>query len=113
MSALDNLIEKLKRSSSDGVFVLNKQRVEQMDFAYHAISRALKEAGCNVKVDCRQSELVPSLGIIDVEGVSIKLASGTWFSRAAEFASSVEVYPLAKSGVRLTLGFNDLTTRVS
>ena len=53
-----------------------------------------------------------SMGTVSVEGNPLMFTNSLWFSRAAEFASNMEVYPLAKNLVRLTFTFHGLTNPI-
>ena len=50
------------------------------------------------------------MGSVSVEGKSLEFDDPMRFARAAEFASNVEIYPLANDRVRLTFTFHGLAT---
>lgn len=108
--SFDEFIEYLKSlPDANKVSILNQARVEQMEFVYRIIKKVLISSGCDAKVICKQSEFSPSRGVVEVEGINIELADGKWFSRAAEFANNIEVYPLSDNRVRMTFMFKNLT----
>ena len=107
-SEFDAFVESLADLREDRVSVLNPNRVQAMQFSYAAIQKVLLESGCDAKVTCRQSELAPDVGVVEVEGKEIDLKNLAWFCRAAEFADATEVYPLTNGKVRMAFGFNRL-----
>jgi hypothetical protein len=86
--------------------VINPIKIQQMQFAYGVIKYLTKDS--NVTVKYALHEPFNSMGSISVEGMSLTFTNSEWFSRAAEFASNTEVYPLANGKVRLTLTFHGL-----
>ena len=111
---IDALIEYLNTLPQDGVFVLNYPRIQQMRFASAAIKKAMKgRNGAKAKIVCKQSELEPSMGYIDIESKDIDIFDTEWFARAAEFANNTEIYPLSDDRVRMTLTFHGILSRVS
>lgn len=113
-AAVDAMIAKLKdlKEKQNCSYLLDQTRVELMRFSCAAISKTLREANCNAKVVCKQSELSPGMGYVDVEAKDIDITNMEWFARAAEFADNTEVYPLANGGVRMTFTFNRLLIKI-
>lgn len=109
----DAFVEALSDLKEDGetVSVMNFPRLQAMRLSCEEIQRVLRESGCTAKVTCKQSELAPDVGSVSVEGKEIDIRSMERFCRAAEFADNTEVYPLVGDKVRLTFGFNNLTSR--
>ena len=65
-SEFDAFVESLADLREDRVSVLNPNRVQAMQFSYAAIQKVLLESGCDAKVTCRQSELAPDVGVVEV-----------------------------------------------
>jgi len=108
----DAFIESLPELRENSVSILNYPKIGAMRLTCEAIKKALRGNLFPVTVTCRQSELVPDMGGVSVEGKQIELVDTEWFRRAAEFADNMEVYPLADDKVRLTFGFNGLLQRI-
>lgn len=111
---LDALVECVREQMEDeeSVSMLNPHEVQAMNFACRAIKKVLRESGCRAKVVCRQSEIAPDVGMVEVEAREIDIKSMEWFCRAAEFATTTEVYPLVNGKVRMVFGFNNLLTTI-
>lgn len=93
--------------------VLNVQRVKEIQFAYEVMRRFFTRDG--VSISYHMNEPFKSMGSITLEAESFSFNGpfeATWFSRAVEFASNVEVYPLINGKLRMTLTFHELTYTV-
>lgn len=108
LAGIDNLIKFLNTLPRAGVSVLNQQRVEQISFAHAMMKRVLRETNCDAKISCAPHEFEPAVGVITIEGASIDVLNFEEFARAAEFASSTEIYPLAANKVRMSFTFHGL-----
>lgn len=111
--ALDELLDALKDNLEDDdkkTTVLNGLRLKQIQFAYSVLQYLTR--GTDAKVSYKLNEPFKTMGSISVEGSMLEFDNPEWFSRAAEFASNTEVYPLAKDKVRLTFTFHGLTNPI-
>ena len=104
----DALVEYLSSLPRAEALVLNPKRLMMLRFCFESIKRVLKNSGCKATVICKQSDLEPTMGYVNVESSEISIENMEWFARAAEFASNTEVYPLAANKVRMTFTFNGL-----
>lgn len=111
-AVIDALIEYMETLPQNKVFMLNPPRIQQMRFSCAAIKHVLAETMCGAKIVCKQSDLEPTMGYIDVEGANIAITNTEQFVRAAQFANNTEVYPLATDKVRLTFTFYDILTPI-
>lgn len=109
---IDALIEYLKTLPRNEVSILNYPRVQQMRFSCAMIKKVLRETNSEAKVECKQHEFDANVGVVRVEGVSLDIVDIEGFSRASEFASNTEIYPLKANKVRLTFTFHGLLTPV-
>ena len=100
---MDEIIEKLRPDLDD-------DRMRQLEFTY-LVMRYLTQ-GTDAVVSYKLYEPFKTMGSVSVEGKSLEFDNPKWFSRAAEFASNTEVYPLANDRVRLTFTFHGLTKLV-
>lgn len=89
--------------------LLNPLRVQQMRFS-HSVMKKLSQDS-QMRVTYTMHDPFTSMGSITVEGDYLEFDDCKWLGRAMEFASNVEVYPLAEGGVRLVLTFYHLVTR--
>ena len=90
--------------------VLNDDKLRQLEFTY-LVMRYLTR-GTDASVSYKLYEPFKTMGSVSVEGKSLEFDNPKWFSRAAEFASNTEIYPLANDKVRLTFTFHGLTKLV-
>lgn len=97
-------------SKKPSIGILNPMRAKQIEFCY-TVMRWLTN-GTKAKVTYTLNEPLNSMGTVSVEGNPLMFTNSLWFSRAAEFASNMEVYPLAKNLVRLTFTFHGLTNPI-
>ena len=86
--------------------LLNPMKMQQMQFAYGVLKYLTKNSGSKITYELNAP--FKSMGSISVEGTCLKFTNTEWFSRAAEFASNTEIYPLANGKVRMTLTFHGL-----
>ena len=108
--ALDELLGTLKdniEADDKKTTVLDGLKLKQIQFAYSVLQYITR--GTDTKVSCKLNEPFKTMGSISVEGPILEFDCPEWFSRVAEFASTTEVYPLAKNKVRLTFTFHGLT----
>lgn len=106
LSAVQDNIEADERK----VTVLNALRMKQFQFSYAAILYLTR--GTDVVVSYKLYEPFKTMGSIHIEGETVVFQDMVRFARAAEFASNIEVYPLAKNKVHMTLTFHGLTAPV-
>jgi hypothetical protein len=90
--------------------IIDPIKVQQMQFAYGVLKYLTKNT--DAKLSYALHEPFKSMGSISVEGKILAFTNAEWFSRAAEFASNTEVYPLTNGKVRMTLTFHGLVRPV-
>lgn len=99
------IIEELK-FEEEMPAILDPVKMEQMKFAYAALQHLAKCT--NATISYELNEPFKTVGTITVEGKSLEFFNAEWFSRALEFASNTEVYPLTNGKVRMTLTFHSI-----
>ena len=110
---LDAILSVVQDSIEDDerkVTVLNNLRMKQFQFAYAALLYLTR--GTDVSVSYKMYEPFKTMGSISIEGECVEFNDMVRFTRAAEFASNIEVYPLAKNKVRMTFTFHGLTAPI-
>lgn len=110
---MDEIVESLRpdiETDESKTVLLNATRMTQLKFTY-LVMRYLTQ-GRKVSVTYKLYEPFRTMGSVSVEGKSIEFDSTKWFTRAAEFASNTDVYPLADNKVRLTFTFHGLTAPI-
>lgn len=90
--------------------IIDPIKVQQMQFAYGVLKYLTKNT--DAKLSYALHEPFKSMGSISVEGKNLAFTNAEWFSRAAEFTSNTEVYPLTNGKVRMTLTFHGLVRPV-
>lgn len=111
--AMDELIEDIKDdvgNDESKTTVLNPLRLKQLQFAYAVLQYITKDK--DVQLSYKLYEPFKTMGSITLEGKTLEFDKPEWFARVAEFATNTEVYPLAKSAVRMTFTFHGLTAPV-
>ena len=86
--------------------IINPIKIQQIQFAYGVLKYLTKSTGA--KISYALNEPFKSMGSVSVEGKNLTFTNSEWFSRAAEFADSTDVYPLTNGNVRMTLTFHGL-----
>ena len=94
-------------TDEDRVSVLNPMKLQAIQFSYGVLKYLSKNTGATVSYAL--NEPFKSMGSVSVEGKCLTFTNSEWFARAAEFASSTEIYPLVNGKVRMTLTFHGLT----
>lgn len=84
--------------------ILDPVKFEQMRFTY-AVLKKFADAN-DATVSYKFNEPIKSVGSVSIEGSDFIFDSPKWFARAAEFASNVEIYPLANGNIRITYTFH-------
>lgn len=107
-SEVDALIEAISHYPRAEVSIVNPYRAQALRFSAAMMKKVLRDTGSNASIVCKVHEQFPSIGVIRVEGVSIDILDIEGFSRAAEFASNTEIYPLKGNKVRMTFTFHGL-----
>ena len=110
---MDEIVESLRpdiETDESKTVLLNATRMTQLKFTY-LVMRYLTR-GRKVSVTYKLYEPFRTMGSVSVEGKSIEFDSTKWFTRAAEFASNTDVYPLTDNKVRLTFTFHGLTAPI-
>lgn len=110
---MDEIIEGLRpgiEADDAKISILSEDRLHQLEFTY-LVMRYLTQ-GTDATVSYKLYEPFKTMGSVSVEGKSLDFDNPKWFIRAAEFASNVEVYPLANDRVRMTFTFHGLTKLV-
>lgn len=108
---MDEIVESLKpyiEGDEKKLALLNEDRLKQLEFTYLAM-RYLTQ-GTDAVVTYKLYEPFKTMGSVSVEGKSLEFDDPMRFARAAEFASNIEIYPLANDRVRLTFTFHGLAT---
>ena len=113
LQAVDALIAYLKELPRAEVTMVNPHRVEQMRFSAAMMKKVLRETGSEARFECKQHESFSSVGVVRIEGAALNIIDIEGFSRAAEFASNTEIYPLNNGKVRMTFTFHGLTIPVA
>lgn len=90
--------------------IINPLRLAHIKFAYSVMKYLTR--GTDAEVTYKLNEPFKTMGSVSVEGKVLEFTGSKWFVRVAEFASNVEVYPLAKNRVRLTFTFHGLTAPI-
>lgn len=90
--------------------IINPLRLAQIKFTYSVMKYLTRDTDAEVMY--KLNEPFKTMGSVSVEGKVLEFAGFKWFTRAAEFASNTEVYPLAKNRVRLTFTFHGLTAPI-
>lgn len=106
-AALDVITEAIQKDE-EKTTIVSVRRFEQMQFAY-AVLKRIAERTPGVSISYELYKPFKSMGYITLEGETLEVHDRKWFSRAAEFADNIEVYPLAKNRVRLTMTFHGIT----
>jgi len=101
--ALEALWKKVSEAESEPAIV-NLPRVLQVEFAY-AVMKYLAKDIPGSKLSYQLNEPFKNMGTVTLEAKQLVFTKREWFARAAEFASNMEIYPLADGRVRLTLTF--------
>lgn len=109
-AVLDAITEQIQ-SDEKRTAMLSPIRLQQMEFS-HAVLKRLTDDLDDVSLTYELHKPFKTMGYITIEGKNITFADSEWFSRAAEFASNMEIYPLEANKVRLTLTFHGLTVPV-
>ena len=107
--AFDGLVEAYQEfiDANSGTAILNPSRFSQMKLAYGILEKLTAKMD-GVKLKYTLNEPFQTMGDITLEGNSIEFFSSKWFSKVAELASNLEVYPLANGQVRLTFTFHGI-----
>lgn len=108
---MDEIVERLRPYIDDDEkkpALLNEDKLKQLEFTYLAM-RYLTQ-GTDAVVTYKLYEPFKTMGSVSVEGKSLEFDDPMRFARAAEFASNIEIYPLANDRVRLTFTFHGLAT---
>ena len=92
------------------VQMLSENKLRQMQFT-NAVLKYLTK-GTNTVITHKLNQPFNSMGSIIAEGEELCFANAEWFSRAAEFASNVAIYPLSNGKVRMTFTFHGLTVPI-
>lgn len=107
--AILNAVQDEIEADERNVTILNALRMKQFQFAY-ACLRYITQEDETISVTYKLCEPFKTMGSVTVEGEeSLEFYNSKYLARAIEFASNVEVYPLANGCVRMTLTFHGLT----
>ena len=110
----DSFVDKIRENiiaDEEKVTILNPLRLAQIRFTYSVMRYLTK--GTDIMVTYKLNEPSKAMGSVSVEGETLEITNSKWFARAVEFANNIEIYPLAKGGVRLTFTFHNLTTPIA
>lgn len=109
-NAILNAVQDEIEADERNVTILNALRMKQFQFCYATILYLTR--GTDVLVSYKLYEPFKTMGSIHIEGEAIAFQDMVRFAHAAEFASNIEVYPLAKDKVRMTFTFHNLTVPI-
>jgi len=84
--------------------------MKQFQFTYAALLYLVRDK--DVSLSYKLYEPFKTMGSISIEGECVEFNDVVQFTHAAEFASNIEVYPLAKNRVRMTFTFHGLTAPI-
>ena len=101
----DEVIEDEKLTT-----VLYVPKYKQLMFCYAVMKNLVGNQDATVSY--KLFEPFKTMGSVSVEGNNLVFHDSEWLSRAAEFASNTEIYPLANGKVRMTFTFHGLTTSI-
>ncbi len=110
---MDEIVEAfgtLIEENDHPVSLLNANKLAQLKFSYLAMRYLTR--GMDAVVTYKLYEPYKTMGSVSVESESLEFDDPKWLSRAAEFASNVELYPLENGKVRMTFTFHGLTTPI-
>ncbi len=110
LGEITNLIEKRLAANEEKFEFVDSEVQRQHQFAYDVLRYLTK--GTDVIVSYKLHEPFQSMGSVSIEGESLVFREPRWIARIAEFASNMEVYPLADNRVRLTFTFHGLTKAI-
>jgi hypothetical protein len=115
---LDEAISEVERADAarqeavtEHTTMIDPNRLRQMGMTYGIMRYLLK--GTNARLSYKLCEPIQSMGSVSVEGKDLEFCSSELFTKAAEFATNTEVYPLTSGDVRLTFTFHKLTVPVA
>ena len=94
-------------TDEEKVSILNPMKMQAIQFSYGILKYLSKNTEATISYAL--NEPFKSMGSVSVEGKCLTFTNSEWFARAAEFASSTEIYPLVNGKVRMTLTFHGLT----
>lgn len=89
---------------------INPIKLYQIKFTYAVMKYLTKNTGARVTYELHKP--FKSMGNVSVEGAKWTVTNSVWFSRAAKYASNMEIYPLVNGRFRLTFTFHGLVRRI-
>lgn len=98
------------KAQTNGIYIQNTEKVLQIQFCHAVLKKIARGNGLVVKSEFHKP--VESMGSVTVEGSTISFEDMKWLCRAAEFADSTEIYPLANGKTRMTFTFHGLIKRI-
>ena len=104
---LTKTIQKAQEREQDVPAVTVPAKYAQMEFAYKAMKFLTQ--GTSEKVSYELNEPFRGVGSVIVKGKELSFSSSKWFTRVAEFANNMEVYPMTNGKVCMALTFYGLT----
>lgn len=87
--------------------IINPVKMNSIQFVYRVLQELVKNT--DAKLSYKLHEPLKAYGSISIEAPKLMFDDSKWFSRAAEFAYNVDIYPLANGDFRMTFDFNHLT----
>lgn len=106
IESIGEMIEEEDRKMA----IIVPQRYDNMRFTYAVLKYLTR--GTGAEVSYKFNEPYKSMGSVSVEAKAIMFHNPEWFSRAAEFANSVDVYPLTNGKMRMDFTFHGITTPI-
>ena len=95
-----------------GTYLVNINRMREMEKAYQIIKRIVTETGSNAKITCKQHDEFQTMGYIDVDAEEFSVVDTAGLFEAASLADNTEIYSIEGFELRLTLTFHGLTKKV-
>lgn len=92
-------------------FIVDPVKVYQVKFVHKVMKYLTRGTGAKVAYELHTP--FRSMGNVSVEYDSLTIHDPVWFSRAASFATNLEVYPLVNGKFRMTFTFHGLTRNIT
>ena len=110
LQAFDGFVEDIRQGINEEesrTQITSPAKLKQIEFVYKAMLHLAEQT--NAKVTYKLNAPFKSMGSVSVEGNILSFTDRVWLTRAAEFATNFEVYPLANGNVRMTYTFHNIT----
>lgn len=94
----------------NGFSILNLRRVKELEYTYNVLKSIVK--GNRVQLAYEMNAPYTSMGYISIIGKGINITEPELFTKAAQLASNVEMYPKVDGTVQINFTFHGLTRKV-